>query len=208
MEHRLTIVGIGPGSKEYILPAALNAIEAASVLVGGGRALKTYARPDQMIYKVDRDIKGLLEFVKLQLRDRDVVVMVSGDPGYYSLLETLRHEVPAENLCVIPGLSSFQLAFARIGIPWQTASLISVHGRKPDMAALEYKSGCIVAFLTDGENHPARIAGWLQQQGWPLQACVSLCRDLSCEDETILTTTLEAALTVTGFDSCVMVVMG
>jgi len=208
LDHFLTIVGIGPGSPDYILPAALKAIEEAEVLIGGSRALATYAKSCQQIFKVDGDIAGLLEFIRCQLRDRDVVVMVSGDPGYYSLLATLNREVPRERLRVIPGISSFQVAFSRIGIPWQAARLISVHGREPELSALEYEEGRVLSFLTDGKNNPVRIAGWLQQQGWPLQASSWLCRNLSYEDETVLETTLEEALQVSGFDSCVMVVMG
>ena len=207
MEHHLTIVGIGPGSPDYILPAALKVIEEAAVLIGGSRALKTYAKPWQHIYKVDSDIAGLLEFIRDQLRERDVVVMVSGDPGFYSLLPTLNQEVPAARLRVIPGISSFQVAFSRIGIPWQSARLISVHGREPDMSALEYEEGRVLSFLTDGKNNPARIAVWLQQQGWPLQTRSWLCRNLSYDDETVLAATLEETLQVSGFDSCVMVVM-
>ena len=208
MDHCLTIVGIGPGSPDYILPAALKAIEEAEVLIGGIRALATYAKPCQTTYKVDGDIAGLLSFIRCQLQDRDVVVMVSGDPGYYSLLATLNREVSRERLRVIPGISSFQIAFSRIGIPWQAARLISVHGREPDLSVLEYEEGRVLSFLTDGKNNPAQIAGWLRQQGWPLQTGICLCRNLSYEDETVLETTLEAALQVSGFDSCVMVVMG
>ena len=207
MEHHLTIVGIGPGSPDYILPSALRVIEAASVLVGGSRALKTYARPHQQSYKVDSDIAGLLQFIRLQLQETDVVVMVSGDPGYFSLLETLRHEFAAGVLRVIPGISSFQVAFARIGVPWQKARLVSVHGREPEPSLLQYQTGGILSFLTDGKNHPARIAEWLQRWGWPSHTRVWLCRDLSYEEETILALTLEETLRVSGFDSCVMVVM-
>lgn len=207
MEHQLTVVGIGPGSPDYILPEALRLIEAASFLVGGSRALKTYAKPHQQVYKVDADIGGLLNTVRRELRVRDVVVMVSGDPGYFSLLETFRHEFPLANLRVIPGISSFQLAFARIGTPWQQATLLSAHGRSPDRAQLEYGKGRVLSFLTDGKNHPARIAVWLTEQGWPANTRVWLCRNLSYEDETILPTTLEQARQVLGFDSCVMVVM-
>ncbi len=207
MEHQLTIVGIGPGSPDYILPEALRQIEAASFLVGGIRALKTYAKPHQQVYKVDADINGLLQTVRQELTVQDVVIMVSGDPGYFSLLETFRRELPQKNLRVIPGLSSFQLAFARIGMSWQTAHLVSAHGRTPDRLELEYGADRILSFLTDGKNHPARIASWLQEQGWPLKARVWLCKNLSYEDETVLVTTLAEALWIEGFDSCVMVVM-
>jgi cobalt-precorrin-7 (C5)-methyltransferase len=207
LEHQLTVVGIGPGSREYILPAALRLIEAAEFLVGGRRALETYAKPHQQSYKVDADIAGLVQIIKRELAVRDVVVMVSGDPGYFSLLDTFRRELPQENLQVIPGISSFQFAFARIGMSWKAARLVSAHGRQPEPTELEYGTGRVLSLLTDGRNHPARIARWLQRQGWPLKTKVWLCKNLSYEDETILATTLEESLQVSGFDSCVMVVM-
>ena len=39
MGHHIMIVGIGPGSRKYILPAAIDAIQNARVLVGGKRAI-------------------------------------------------------------------------------------------------------------------------------------------------------------------------
>ena len=208
MEHHLIIVGIGPGSPDYILPAAQKAIKQAEVLVGGRRALDTFAQPGQLTYAVGSDMAGLLQFLRDQLAQRDVVVMVSGDPGYYSLLETLRGDFSPGTLQVIPGISSFQVAFSRLGLSWQNARLISVHGRDPEPAAMTFEAGAVLSFLTDGKHHPARIAGWLLEQGWPARTSVWLCRNLSYENETVLATTLEAARAVAGFDSCVMVVKG
>ena len=207
MEYQLTVVGIGPGSADYILPEALRTIEAATVLVGGVRALKAYAKPHQQQYKVDADIAGLLETIRQELAVREVVVMVSGDPGYYSLLETFRRELPAVHLRVIPGISSFQLAFARIGLPWQSARLLSAHGRKPELAMLARAPGVPLSFLTDARQHPAIIARWLQEKGWPLTSRVWLCKNLSYPDEKISCVTLADALDSVGFESCVMVVI-
>ena len=207
MEHQLIVVGIGPGSIDFILPEALRAIETAAFLVGGARALQTYAKPHQRQYKVGADIAGLLQTIRQELAVRDVTVMVSGDPGYYSLLETFRRELPQDRIRVIPGISSFQLAFARIGLPWQTAKLLSAHGRKPEPAALVREPGVALSFLTDARQHPAVIAGWLQEQGWPQTARVWLCKNLSYPEETVVAMTLVESLNISGFESCVMVVM-
>lgn len=207
MEHQLIVVGIGPGSIDFILPEALRAIETAAFLVGGARALQTYAKPHQRQYKVGADIAGLLQTIRQELAVRDVTVMVSGDPGYYSLLETFRRELPQARIRVIPGISSFQLAFARIGLPWQKARLLSAHGRKPEPAALVREPGVALSFLTDVRQHPAVIAGWLQEQGWPQTARVWLCKNLSYPEETVVAMTLAESLNISGFESCVMVVM-
>ena len=207
MGHTLTIVGIGPGAPEYILPAAQQAIDAAEVLVGGVRALQTYSRPHQQTLKVDGNIGGLVISVKKKLTKQDVVVMVSGDPGYFSLLETMRREIPSDCIRVIPGISSFQFAFARLALPWQNAKLVSAHGRDPLLSEVAYEKGRILSLLTDPNNHPARIAIWLKEQGWPEATRIWLSRNLSYADETILEIPLKEALQVSGFASCVMVVM-
>jgi len=207
LEHQLIVVGIGPGSADYILPEALRAIEGAPFLVGGARALAAYAKPHQQQVKVDADIDGLLQTIRQELTVRDVTVMVSGDPGYYSLLETFRRELPDARIRVIPGISSFQLAFARIGLAWQTARLLSAHGRKPAPESLAYNPGLVLSFLTDTRQHPAIIAAWLQEQGWPPTSRVWLCKNLSYPDETILCISLVEALEISGIESCVMVVM-
>ena len=207
MGYSLIVVGIGPGNPDYLLPAARLAIEQAQVLAGGIRALRDYAGPHQQIVKVDGDIRRLLNELRAFLDRSDVVVMVSGDPGYFSLLEILRRSFSAHCIRVIPGVSSFQFAFAKLGMPWQNARLVSAHGRQPAERDLAYEPGRPLSLLTDGKRNPARIAGWLLGQGWPEASRVWLCRNLSYEDENILATTLKNTLETSGFDSCVMVVM-
>ena len=93
MEHRIIVAGIGPGNPAYMIPEARHAIDQARCLVGGQRALAQYARKDgtsQRCCAITRDIEGVLTFIENGLADSDVVVMVSGDPGYYSLLDALR----------------------------------------------------------------------------------------------------------------------
>jgi cobalt-precorrin-7 (C5)-methyltransferase len=132
MEHKITVVGIGPGSPEYLPPIAQRAIDSATVLVGSQRALETFATEKSRTKIIDKDIAGILAFIHNCLLKEDVVVMVSGDPGFYSLLSALRGEFSAAQLSVIPGISSVQLAFARLADTWQDAVLLSMHGRSPD----------------------------------------------------------------------------
>lgn len=207
MEHCLTVVGIGPGHPDYVLPAARCAIAKAGILAGGTRALRDFAQKNQRQIKVDGDIRRLLAELKAALQDGDVVVMVSGDPGYYSLLEPLRREFLPEQIRVIPGLSSVQLAFAKLGMPWQNARLISAHGRCPDSNEFAVAERRPLALLTDPNHHPAWIARCLLAAGWPGESRTWLCRNLSYDDECILAASLAEILAVSDFESCVMVVM-
>ena len=94
MEHTLIVAGIGPGDPDYILPKAQKAIEGARYLVGGRRALSDYAKPSQETYPVTGKLSLLADWLEEALKKDDVVVMVSGDPGYYSLLPWLKKRFP------------------------------------------------------------------------------------------------------------------
>ena len=84
MEHTLIVAGIGPGSKEYILPKALYVIEKARYLVGGHRALSDYGHAGQEMYPITGKLSLLADWMESALKKDDVVVMVSGDPRYFS----------------------------------------------------------------------------------------------------------------------------
>ena len=209
--HRIIIAGIGPGVREYILPAAQAAIDRAAVLVGGRRALAEYAQPadsGQLTQVIDRDIDGVLAFIDRQLAAHDVSVMVSGDPGYYSLLDALRRRFPANLLRVIPGISSFQLAFARLALPWHDARLLSFHGRYPREEDLQYAPGAMLGMLNDTTYDSARVAQVLLEHGWPGDSRFFICSRLSYPDEEIITAALQQAASgeIPGRGNCVLIV--
>ncbi|SDE84653.1 precorrin-6y C5,15-methyltransferase (decarboxylating) subunit CbiE [Sporomusa acidovorans] len=204
--YRIIVVGIGPGSADYLLPAASRTIKEAVVLVGSKRALATFASENQLTKVIDKDIGGVLDFVEQQLNRHDVVVMVSGDPGFYSMLTALRKRFSPDCLTVIPGISSVQLAFARLAEVWQDAALISMHGREVDDAVLCYRPGYKLGILTDNQHNPANIADILLTHGWPKTASVWLCANLSYDNESIIAVNLAEARRTPGFEHSVMVV--
>jgi len=194
MKHRIIVVGIGPGDSSYLLPKAQNYIENARILVGGRRALADYSNGRARECAVGADIPGVLDFIQSSLTEDDVVVMVSGDPGYYSLLDALRRTFPIDRIEVVPGISSLQLAFARLALPWHDARLLSFHGREPLPAELTYAKSAILGMLTDGKNNSQTIAARLIQHGWHDADRMYICTRLSYEDECVKETTLGAAM--------------
>ena len=206
MEHKIIVAGIGPGNPDYIVPAARQAIEEAAVLVGGSRALADFARDGQATMTVRRDIPAVLAFVRDRLKTTDIVVMVSGDPGYFSLLDALRRDFPLECLQVIPGISSVQLAFSRLALPWHGARLLSMHGRMPEKTELAYAPGAMLGILTDAVHNSRTIAQLLLQLGWPAETELFICARLSYADEKIIRTTLHGAGQEAEIGHCILVV--
>lgn len=206
MESIITVAGIGPGSLDYLLPAAHKAIDQATVLIGSRRALINLVREGQQQIVVDGNIAAVLDTIAEVPAYEKVVVLVSGDPGFYSLLAALKERFGSGRLKVIPGISSVQLAFARIGELWHDAVLTSMHGRYAEDSQLAYRQGKKLGLLTDGKHSPSYIACILLERDWPPDTPVWLCENLSYENENILETNLAEVSRVLGFTHSVMVV--
>ena len=209
MEHKIVVAGIGPGNAEYMIPAALKAIENAEVLVGGSRAIEQFGKEEgQIKFIIRSDIEEVMAFIGRQLESHDVVVMVSGDPGYYSLLDAIKRTFEDKPVEVIPGLSSVQVAFSKLGMPWYDAILVSMHGRTAPREQMVYCPGNVICFLTDKKNNSRTIPDMLRKLGWPPNAMLAICNRLSYPDEKIIITTISEAIRMeTVYLNCVLVVM-
>lgn len=90
---------------------------------------------------------------------KSVVVIASGDPGFFGITRRLRAAGLAVD--VIPAVSSVATAFARLGLPWDEALVVSAHGRPtgPALNVLRrFGSGPTpVAVLTDAASSPAEL---------------------------------------------------
>lgn len=208
MVAAITVAGIGPGSPDYMIPAARDAIDAADVVIGGRRALDTLVTGAQRRLVITADLQALETAIREVPSQEKITVLVSGDPGYYSLLQWLRRTFPEEPIRVIPGLSSIQVAFSRIAESWYDATLLSFHGRVPEEAELVYRERRKLAFLTDAQHNPAYIARALMAHGWPPQSRAVAIERISYDDERSMDVTLAECADSEGFFHSVLVVIG
>ncbi|MDS1029037.1 precorrin-6y C5,15-methyltransferase (decarboxylating) subunit CbiE [Bacillota bacterium LX-D] len=199
----LSVVGIGPGHKDYLLPKAVEVVNSAQVIIGGKRALELFPQHTGKKKEITGKLNEVVDFIR-QNQNQHIAVLVSGDPGFHSLLTFLKKKFPKEEMQVIPGISSLQMAYAKLGMPWQDAILLSAHGR--DLNELKnYFQLPELALLTDPVNNPAKIARfWLGNGG---QDSISyICKNLSYENESINKTTLSSLLNSADTTPCVMVI--
>jgi precorrin-6y C5,15-methyltransferase (decarboxylating) CbiE subunit len=181
---RIAIVGCGPGSPEYVTEAARRAVARAEVLAGGLRLLAMF--PDYPGERIPfgADTASLLDRVGARrAAGRRVAVLVSGDPGVYSLAEHVIRRFGRENCELIPGISSVQVAFARLGLGWSDAKIVNAHGQIPDLSAEDLSRSEKIAILggtKDALRWSARIAEALQETHAAL-----LAENLTLENERI-----------------------
>ncbi|MDA8440992.1 MAG: precorrin-6y C5,15-methyltransferase (decarboxylating) subunit CbiE [Peptococcaceae bacterium] len=159
------VIGIGPGDVDYLVPAAVKAVHKCTALAGGERALAMFNGDGWRKFRVTGELEQLRQYIASELAlNTNLGILVSGDPGFYSLLPFIRKHFPAAAIEVVPGISSLQVAFCRAGMVWQNAKLTSVHGRA--LTTLPTDPAQLLGLLTGaGSNSPQGIATYLLAQG-------------------------------------------
>jgi precorrin-6Y C5,15-methyltransferase (decarboxylating) len=174
----VSVVGIGDDGCAGLSSRAINAIARASVLVGGERQLAFFPDFAGERIALKGGLTAVLERVAALAEDRNVCVLASGDPLFYGIGGACARRLGAGNVEVIPQPSSVQLAFARAGLPWEDAAVISLHGRPLVGLLARLRRTAKAAVLTDDERSPARIAAHLVEHGqgdaWSAWVCERL----------------------------------
>lgn len=184
--NKVTIVGCGPGSKKYLTGYAMQHIIHAEVLIGSRRLLSLFPDADADTYVLSNNYKLLITRIVSLRKTKKIVVLVSGDPGLFSYSKLVVDKIGIENCEVIPGISSVQLAFAKIGRTWNDACFMSLHGRSGKLASVVKKitENDKVAVLTDNSNNVKLIAKKLLDIGLK-ERRIFVCENLSLEKERI-----------------------
>lgn len=131
-KQRVILAGIGPGDSAVFTRQAQEAFRQAELVIGAKRMADAAAAEGKAVY-VSYHPEEMLEYIKKHKEYGCVAAVFSGDTGFYSgaakLWELIRKE-PDIEAEVFPGLSSVSYFAARLGISWEEASLVSVHGKK------------------------------------------------------------------------------
>jgi precorrin-6B C5,15-methyltransferase / cobalt-precorrin-6B C5,C15-methyltransferase len=150
---RITVVGLDgrllDGEIERLL------VDAALV-AGGWQHLETLGVERGRAVVLRGDLSEAL--ARIEGTEGPVVVLASGDPGFFGIVRLLGGQFGRENLRVLPGLSSVALAFARAGLSWDDAVTVSAHGRDPRRAVNVCRAHPKVAVLTSPDFGPAELA--------------------------------------------------
>jgi cobalt-precorrin-7 (C5)-methyltransferase len=131
------------------------------------------------------DVHEIRDYSSLEVPD-DAVLLSTGDPMLAGLGDRGGE--------VIPGISSLQLAFARLRLPLARVSVVDGHGKDPGQAIAgvleEVRRGRIVFLLPDPSFPLETLASALREEGIP--ATIALCEDLGYPAERIARGTPDA----------------
>jgi precorrin-6y C5,15-methyltransferase (decarboxylating) CbiE subunit len=147
-----------------LTPAAWQILRQAQVVAGGKRQLEQFLPPGVEQIVVGADITTLITQLR-SCQGKRVAVLASGDPGCFGLLATLRREAGDLPWQVLPGISSMQLALARLGESWEGVVFTSAHGRDLRDVVETARTHTRVLALTDPKQPAQTLAAALVAAG-------------------------------------------
>lgn len=206
---KITVAGLGPGSPEMFLNPAIDAIKQADVVIG----YKYYFQFIESFLKkgtecmdtgMRQEVQRAEMAFELAEQGKDVVVISSGDAGIYGMASLVFEMAEKTNskveLKVIPGISAFQAAAAKLGAPLShDLVILSLSDLLTDYSLIEkrMKAAAVGDFVTAIYNPKSKKRYW---QLYRLQELfleerdgttpVAIIRQVDRDDEEITLTNL------------------
>jgi len=164
MAH-VEIIGMGMAPDD-LTPAHLAMIESADLLVGGRRHLSYFPDHAGRKHEITGRLKSTVRMIRDRMETSRVVVLASGDPLFFGIGGYLTNALGPENVRIHPNLSSVAAAFARLKIPWQDATVLSLHGKAETDRLWQALAGSEkIALFTDGTRTPGWLADAMRKRG-------------------------------------------
>ena len=161
----LHIIGIGEDGMDGLTAEARALVESAEVIIGGDRHHKLSPNVTAERLKWPSPFNAMIDEIRRH-KGRRLVILVTGDPLWYSVGARILRAIPAEEITFHPQLSAFQWASTRMGWSLADAETLTVHGR-PAEQVIPYLAPCArLLLLTRNEGTPAEIARILTAQGY------------------------------------------
>ncbi len=181
----IDVISLGCGDRAVLSEAALDALQAANFIYGAQHHLREISHITSRARKIifPSPFAALRDMLQTNQGSK-IVVLGSGDALFYGVGTWLRQSLMNENLRFHPNISSIQYCFHAIGLPWQQAEVVSLHGRPLSTLRRHIRHNHLIAVLTDQYANPITIAGELERQGYG-QSRVWVCEAMGCQRQTL-----------------------
>ncbi|MFB4197789.1 precorrin-6y C5,15-methyltransferase (decarboxylating) subunit CbiE [Streptomyces carpaticus] len=199
MADRVTVIG-WDGSP--LTPGARAALSAATLVAGAPRHL---VLPDIPV-GAERVQLGSLRLAagRIAAHRGTAVVLADGDPGFFGVVRTLRDLEHGLEVEVMPAVSAVAAGFARAGMPWDDARIVTAQQRTLRRAVNVCRAHPKVAVLTSPGAGPAEIALLLGD----VHRTFVICEALGTDRERVSVLTSDKVARHTWTDPNLVIVVG
>ncbi len=214
---KLNIVGVGPGSADYVTPAAHRAVQQAQLVIGAQRSLNLFTadiKGEKIILTAKNLNTALKQAATATKNGKNVALLSTGDPGFSGLLHTALESglFNADDINVVPGVSSLQACAARLVMSWGDARLFTFHegdvndSEKQELASALKAGRSVMVLPSVRAFAPKDIASYLITAGLDRDTPVYVCENLTLDTERITVSSLGNVAEQTFGSLCVMVI--
>ncbi|MEM1378777.1 MAG: precorrin-6y C5,15-methyltransferase (decarboxylating) subunit CbiE [Pseudomonadota bacterium] len=160
----LNIVGIGEDGMAGLPASARALVENAEVIIGGDRHHKlSNSNAERIAWPSPFD--AMIDTIR-SLKGKRLVVLVTGDPLWYSVGARILKSIPADEIVFHPQLSAFQWAAARMGWSIADVDTLTVHGRAPEQIVPYFAPDARMLLLTKDASSVGAVGDLLMARGY------------------------------------------
>ena len=198
--NKVYAVGVGPGSPDFVTDVIKDVVSKCDVVIGYGYTLKTiegFLGGKQVIEVTMKNQEAAYQKVAAE-GNHPILVTFTGDVNFSESEVVDRLIEVFDEVEVVPGISSIQVAAAKAKVPIDKSKVITMHVTTP----IEEKKLELQKALIDGfsviliprpwpkipENHfmPSEIAKYLKKNGFDTTALkVHVFEALTTKDESV-----------------------
>ena len=188
----LTIVGIGDDGLEGLPEKARKLLRQAVLIVAPDRVIRKEDFPEADVRLWSEGFQTILDVIR-EARDTPVCLLATGDPMHYGIGATLARYFGRDEMLILPSLSAYSLAAARLGWALQDVDCISLHGRPAAKLAASLSPFRKILAYTSGAVTIREAAEILGQNGYAASR-IHVLEHMGGPKERIVQHTVETAL--------------
>ena len=181
----ISVVSLGIGDISALSTNARTSIIEAEVIIGADHHFDeiTDLAPTALCVRYPSPFNQLKVMLE-KYADRKITILASGDALFFGVGRLLCNIVGRQSLRFYASISSVQACFHEIGLPWQDARVVSVHGRPTAVLRRELVPNTLLAVLTDSLSSPQVIAAEVNNAGF-YGACIWVCEAMGGQQQCI-----------------------
>jgi cobalt-precorrin-7 (C5)-methyltransferase len=191
--NEIYIIGVGPGDPDFITIHGKNILNNADCVAGFNSAINVvekYIRGQKIIINYKNETE-MLKFISEEARKGiKCVIVCYGDPNFSDIQFIQKIKSFYNNIKIIPGISSIQIALSKSGIPFEESIFITFH----KSGTLEFEKEELLKYVREGNRNvillprpwdfmPKEIAEYLILNGISENIEVIIYENLTLKDE-------------------------
>ncbi|RQG99782.1 cobalt-precorrin-7 (C(5))-methyltransferase [Natrarchaeobius oligotrophus] len=210
----VTVVGIGPGNRDYLTPRGRRAIAEADVVVGFETVVEfvdDLTDADLLTCGYRDEAEALEAFGRRVAAGESGTAVAMGDPnhsGYQfvgKVQDAVHREDPDAVVRVVPGISSLQIAASRARTPMEDTEFVTLHksgdlGDDLDRLAAAVGDRHLLVLPRPFDLMPGDVARFLLERGADPDLEALVLEKLTLSDETIRRVSLSELADYAGGD--------